>query len=838
MSDTTTTSGAGGDGSGPDEPGGTTTETPEPSGSIEPIEIQEEMERSFLDYAMSVITDRALPDARDGLKPVHRRILYGMHEQGVRPDRSHVKCARVVGDVVGKYHPHSPEAVYDALARLAQDFSLRHPLIDGHGNFGSPHDPPGAMRYTECRLSPIAMQMLDGIDEDTVDLRANYDGKESEPVALPARFPNLLVNGGTGIGVAMASNIPPHNLGEVIDATIHLIDNPEATPDDLMQFVKGPDFPTGGLILGRAGILDALRTGRGSIRMRARAEIEEGKKGTMIVVTELPYQTSAENIAEKAAELVNSKVIDGIRDIRNERANRINRLVFELKRDANALVVLNNLYKYTPMQTNFGVNTVALVDGIPRTLNIQQSLTAYVEHQVDVITRRSQYRLKKAQDRAHIVEGLLKALDMIDAIIALIRGAADRSAAREGLMAAPFEFSEIQANHILDLQLGRLTRLGRSDLESEMAELRQTIAELQTILDDPVKLRQVIKDELIKIKNDFATPRLTEITYDPGELGAEDLIEDEPLVFTMTKAGYVKSTAAGAFRTQGRGGRGVQGTKLKEEDLVTHIVHTTAHAFLLFFSNRGRVFRLKAHEVPMRERTARGTAVVNLLPLAPNEHIQAVIDTRDYEGERYLFFATKSGQVKKTLFAEYDKSRREGFIAINLREGDELVRVIQTAGHDDIFMVSRLGQTIRFSEEDVRPMGRDAAGVRGMKMKAGDEVVSCDVARDDVAILLITDAGYGKRTQLDKFNRQARGGQGVRGIKLTARKGYVASAFMVGLEDEIFLISSGGVTMRIPVRDVSSQGRDATGVRVMNLDQGQTVASVAPILASSDDEEQ
>ena len=837
MSDTTTTRGAGGDGDGPDGPDTPDTSGEESFGSIEPIEIQEEMERSFLDYAMSVITDRALPDARDGLKPVHRRILYGMHDQGVRPDRSHVKCARVVGDVVGKYHPHSPEAVYDALARLAQDFSLRHPLIDGHGNFGSPHDPPGAMRYTECRLSPIAMQMLAGIDEDTVDLRANYDGKESEPVALPARFPNLLVNGGTGIGVAMASNIPPHNLGEVIDATIHLIDNPEATPDDLMQFVKGPDFPTGGLILGRAGIMDALRTGRGSIRMRARAEIEEGKKGTMIVVTELPYQTSAENIAEKAAELANSKQIEGIRDIRNERANRINRLVFELKRDANALVVLNNLYKYTPMQTNFGVNTVALVDGIPRTLNIQQALTAYVEHQVDVITRRSQFRLKKATDRAHIVEGLLKALDMIDAIVALIRGAADRAAAREGLMAAPMEFSEIQANHILDLTLARLTRLGRTEYEAEMAQLRETIAELQSILGDPIKLRQVIKDELTEIKNEFATPRLTEITYDPGELGAEDLIEDEPLVFTMTKAGYVKSTAAGAFRTQGRGGRGVQGTKLKEEDLVTQIVHTTAHAFLLFFSNRGRVFRLKAHEIPMRDRTARGTAMVNLLPLAPNEHIQAVIDTRDYEGERYLFFATRSGTVKKTLFSEYDKSRREGFIAINLREGDELVRVIQTGGRDDIFMVSRLGQTIRFNEEDVRPTGRAAAGVRGMRLKTGDEVVSCDVARDDVAILLVTDAGYGKRTQLDRFNRQARGGQGVRGIKLTARKGYVASAFMVGLDDEVFLISSGGVTMRIPVRDVSSQGRDATGVRVMNLDAGQTVASVAPILASPEEDE-
>ena len=804
-------------------------------GGIEPIEIQEEMERSFLDYAMSVIVSRALPDARDGLKPVHRRILYAMHDLGVRPDRPHMKCARVVGDVTGKYHPHSDEAAYDALVRMAQDFSLRHPVIDGHGNFGTPDDPPAARRYTECRLAPIALQMLAGIDEDTVDFVDNYSGEFTEPSVLPSRFPNLLVNGSQGIAVGMATNIPPHNLGEVIDATVHLIDNPAATSDDLAQFVKGPDFPTGGLILGRAGILDAYRTGRGSIRMRARAEIEENKRGTFIVATEIPYQTSVGAIAVKIEELVRARDIDGIADVNDESAKGKTRLVIKLKRDANANVVLNNLFKHTPMQTSFGVNIVALVGGspgVPRTLNLAQVLTAYVEHQVEVVTRRSEFRLKKARDRAHIVEGLLKALDMIDQVIAMIRGSADRGAARDGLMAVPFEFSEIQANHILDMTLGRLTRLGRSELQDELAKLHQTIADLEAILGDSVLLRGVIKTELGEIRTQFATPRRAELTYDPGTESAEDFIDDVPLVVTMTKAGYVKTVAASAFRTQARGGRGVQGARLKDEDLITQVIHTTAHAFLLFFSNRGKVYRLKAHEVPLKDRTARGTHLANLLPLAADERIQAVVATRDYPEDRYLFFATKNGTVKKTPFSEYDKSRREGFIAINLNDGDELVRVIQTTGSDDVFMVSRNGVTIRFSEDDVRAMGRSAAGVRGMRMRPGDEVVSCDLAGDDVAILIITDAGFGKRTQLDRFSVQTRGGQGVRGIRLTARRGYVVAAFMVGLDDDVVLVSSAGVTIRLPVRDISSQGRDATGVRVMNLDDGQVVASVAPILTA------
>ena len=803
---------------------------------IEPIEIQEEMERSFLEYAMSMITSRALPDARDGLKPVHRRILFGMHELALRPDRPFMKCARVTGEVMGKFHPHNQQAIYDALVRMAQPFSLRNPIVDFHGNYGSPDFPPAAERYTECRLAPLANHMLASIDEDTVDFVANYTNEFEEPTVLPGRFPNLLVNGSQGIAVGMATNIPPHNLAEVIDATIHLIDHPDATPDDLMAFVKGPDFPTGGFILGRAGILDAYRTGRGSIRMRARAEIQDTKTGTAIVVTELPYQASAAALEQRVAELVNSREIEGIRDIQNLSAGLDTKIVFPLKRDANANVVLNNLYKHTPLQSSFGVNMVALVDGVPRTLTLPQLLTAYVDHQVDVVTRRSQFRLRKAQDRAHIVEGLLKALDMIDAIITLIRGSADRAAARIGLMAEPFEFTEVQANHILDMTLGRLTRLGRSELEEEMAKLRETIAELEAILADPGKLRGVIKAELGEVRSKFASPRRAEITFDPGDIGVEDLIDDEPLVVTMTKAGYIKTVAAGAFRSQGRGGRGIQGARLKEEDLVTTVIHTTAHAYLLFFSNQGKVYRLKAHEVPMKERTARGTAIVNLLPLAPDEHIQAIIDTREFGDDEFLVFATRLGQVKKTTFSEYDKSRRDGFIAINLKEGDELVRVIRTAGSDDIFMVSRLGQTIRFSEEEVRPTGRAAQGVIGMRLRDDDEVVSCDVFRDDAAILLVTDAGFGKRTQLDKFPKKGRGTMGVKGIKLTARRGYVVAAFMVGLDDEIMVVSSSGTTMRQPVRGIPSQGRDATGVRVVNLDQGATVASVAPILASDEND--
>jgi DNA gyrase subunit A len=809
-------------------------------GNIEPVEIQEEMERSFLDYAMSVITSRALPDVRDGLKPVHRRILYGMYEGGMRPDRSHKKSASAVGDVMGKFHPHGDSAIYDALARMAQDFSLRYPLIDGHGNFGSPdpNDRPAAMRYTEARLAPLAMQLIGEIDEDTVDRSATYDGANQEPVVLPARFPNLLINGGGGIAVGMATNIPPHNLREVIDATLHLIDNPDATPDDLMRFVQGPDFPTGATILGRAGLVDMYRTGRGSIRMRAVAEIEEDGRGTRIVVTQVPYQTSAEGIGTKIAEIVNDRRIEGIRNVANHSEGDTIRLVIELKRDANAQVVLNQLYKHTPMQTNFPAHILALVDGVPRLLNLRDALFHYVAHQVEVVRRRSEYRLRRAQDRLHIVEGYLKALDHIDAIIALIRGSESAEAARDALMAQPYEFSETQARHILDMQLRRLAQLEHQNLRDEANELAQTIAELEAILGDEVKLRTVIKDELGEIREKYGDDRKTEITIDPGDLAELDLIEDEELVVVLSQKGYTKTVPVDQFRTQGRGGRGVRGGNLRDEDYVEHLLTTTAHSYLLFFSNRGRVYRLRAHEIPLKDRTARGTALVNLISLQPDEHIQAVIDTRTYEEGAYLFFATHNGMVKKTRMSEYDSSLRTGLIAINLNDGDELVRVVQTTGSDDMFMVSRDGMTIRFSEDDVRPMGRATAGVRGMRLRNDEDgVVSCDLARDDAVMLFVSSSGHGKRTRLDAFNRQGRGGQGVRGMRITAARGQVVSAFTVVPGDEVLVFSSAGNIVRTAVDEISEQGRDATGVRVARLGEGDTVVAVARVLETENGEE-
>jgi DNA gyrase subunit A len=816
--------------------------TPPPSdddavvGYIEPIEINLEMERSFLEYSMSVIVSRALPDARDGLKPVHRRILYSMFDQGLRPDRPFAKCAKVVGEVMGTYHPHGDSAIYDALVRMVQDFSMRHPLISGHGNFGGtgPDEGAAAMRYTECRLAPLALEMLDSIDEETVDYEANYDNSTQQPVVLPSRFPNLLVNGSQGIAVGMATKIPPHNLGEVIDATLHLLADPAATPDDLMKFVKGPDFPTKAQILGRQGILDAYRTGRGSIKLRAVAEIEETNRDTRIIVTEFPYEVSVEAIEEKIFDLVKNGDLEGIAAVQNDSAGRQARLVIRLKRDANANVILNKLYKNTSLQTTFAVNMLALVDGVPRTLNLAQALTHYIAHQVDVVTRRTQFRLRKAEARAHIVEGLLKAIDMLDQVIATIRGSDDRPAARIALMSAPFSFSEEQANHILDMTLGRLTRLGRTELEDEMAKLRETIAELQSILASDVKLRGVIATEITAIRDKYATDRLTQIVNDPGELGVEDLIQDEEIVLTMTRAGYVKSVAADAFRTQGRGGRGVQGAKLKDEDLVDQVIHTTTLSHLLLFSNRGRVFRLRGHEIPMKERTAKGTAIVNLLNLQPQESIQAIVTTDDFPIDKFLVFATSNGTVKKTAFSEYDKSRREGWIAINLRDGDEVVRVVSTSGHDDLMMVTHRGMAIRFNEEEVREMGRDATGVRGIKLREDDHAISLDVVREDADLFVVTDTGFGKRVKTERFNRQGRGGQGVRAIKLTAARGFVVESFMVRLDDEVLLISSGGVLIRTPVREISSQGRDATGVRVMNLDEGHAVAAVA-LVPNEDD---
>ena len=822
----------------------TDNDTDEPD-DITVIEIQEEMESSFLDYAMSVIISRALPDVRDGLKPVHRRILWGMFDQGFRPDRNFVKCARVSGDVAARFHPHGTSAIYDALARMAQPFSLRHPLIAFHGNYGSPEDPPAADRYTECRLSPLAMQMLADIDEDTVDFADNYSAEFQEPTVLPARFPNLLVNGVQGIAVGMATNIPPHNLDEVCAAVVHLLRNPDATIDDLMEFVRGPDFPTGGQILGRVGIESAYRTGRGSVKMRAKVEIEEKGQTQSIVVTELPYQVSAGAVARKIAELVNNRELEGIRDINDESSGDDTRFVITLKRDANPEVVLNNLWKATPLQTSFGVNMVALVGGVPRTLNLLDALQAYVDHQIDVITRRSQYRLDIAEKRLHIVEGLIKALDLIDEIIATIRASEDRTAAREALMAGitpesggeAVAFSEVQANHILDMQLGRLTRLGRADLETEQTELTETITGLQEILGDENKLREVIVDELGEVRETFAEPRRSSLEIDPGEFDIEDLIDDDPLVFTMTATGYVKTTPAEEFRAQGRGGRGIAGAKLKDEDTITQMIQTSAHSYLLFFSTRGRVYRLKAHEIPVASRTSRGTAIVNLLPLQDGETIQAIIDTRDYETMRYLFFATAKGRVKKTRFNAYDSSLKAGLIAIKLNDDDELVEVIPTNGVFDILLSSRFGQTIRFKESQVREMGRNAAGVIGLKFKkAGDELVACDIARDGATLLHITEQGFGKRTSVDEYPTKGRGGMGVVGIKIVDEKGPVVGTLVVDDDDEVLAVTRQGVMIRTRADDISIQGRSASGVKVISPDDDDQVASIALVSVEDDHE--
>ena len=806
--------------------------------SVQPIEIQHEMEQSFLDYPMSVITARALPDARDGLKPVHRRLLWSMFSTGIRPDRPHRKCATVVGDVIGNYHPHGDNAIYEAMVRMGQTFSLANTLIDPHGNFGSPSDPPAAYRYTECRLTDLAMRMVESIDEETVDLITTFDGSGEEPLVMPARFPNLLVNGSQGIAVGMATNIPTHNLTEIIDATLHLIDNPDATVADLMEFVQGPDFPTGGLIMGRAGLTSAFTTGRGSIRIRARAEIVEDGRNTQIVVTEIPYQQSIENIEQKIADAVDRKILDGIRELRNESAKGKTRFVIELKRDAPASVVLNNLYKHTPLQTSFAANMVALIDGVPRTINLADALNAYVQHQIEVVTRRSEYRLQQAGDRAHIVEGLLRALDLIDEIIALIRASEDRASALAELQLEPFEFSERQANHILDMQLGRLTRLGRTRLEEELVELQERIKELEEILNNETQLRSVIKSELSEVREEHDTPRRSQIVFDEGDMEIEDLIDNEPVVITLSKGGYIKSVAADTFRTQGRGGRGVQGARLKEDDILVRVLTTTAHSYLLFFTNKGKVYRLKAYQVPMMDRTARGTAVVNLLQLEPDEVVEALIDTQEFVADEFLLFVTRKGVVKKTAFTEYDKNRTNGLIAINLREGDELVRVIQVRESDDVVLVSSAGQAIRFAGDQVRPMGRSAAGVRGMKLRPDDVVVAAAATSEDDQrhLLTVTEGGYGKRTPIDAYPRKGRGTMGVKGIKLTeARGASVIGARMVDLDDEVIMVSSGGVLIRTAVSEIAEQRRDATGVKVMNVGEEETVAALSPVTLDLDE---
>jgi DNA gyrase subunit A len=813
----------------------------DPSGSIDEINLEDEVQTSFLEYAMSVIVSRALPDVRDGLKPVHRRILYAALESGLRPDRQHRKCAALVGEVMKRYHPHGDQAIYDALARLAQDFSTRYLLIDGQGNFGSVDgDPPGAMRYTECRLSSLATEMLRNIDEDTVDFTPNYDGVEDEPVVLPSRFPNLLVNGSSGIAVGMATNIPPHNLSEVIDAAVEILEKPDLAADEkkmlkaITKHIKGPDFPTGALILGKGGIADAYATGRGSIKMRAVCEIEEGPRGApRIVVTEFPYQVSPRRVAEKIAELVKGGRLEGIADVRDESSHAGTRFIVELKRNAVPQVVLNTLYKRTQLQENFGVNLLALDDGVPRTMNLAQVLQAYITHQIDVVVRRTRFRLRKAEDRSHILEGLIIALDRIDEVIELIRASANADEARQGLIVG-FGLSESQAQHILDMQLRRLTALEQDKIRDEHRQLQQAIAELKSILRDPAKVRTIVADELRDIKERFGDDRRSRLVPDEGEFDIEDLIADEDLVVSVSRDGYIKSVPLDTYRRQGRGGRGVRGTALKEGDIVDHLLTTTAHSYLLLFSNTGRVYRLKAHEIPKRDRTARGTAVVNVVAMRSDDRVAAVIDTRDYESYRYLLITTKKGVVKKTLFREYDSSRREGIIATTLRNGDEVVRVRPTSGNDDVLLITRKGKAIRFSEKAVRPMGRTATGVIGIRLDPDDEVVSCDVIRgDDEEVLIITEYGYGKRTKLSQFPRKGRGGKGVIAAKLTRPRGPIVGACVVRSDDEIFLISNGGVVIRMAVGTISRQGRPATGVRVMNLSHGTRVSAVAPVMGES-----
>jgi DNA gyrase subunit A len=799
-------------------------------GRVELIDIEHEVKTSFLDYAMSVIVSRALPDVRDGLKPVHRRILYSMHDAGIRPGTPFRKSARVVGDVMGWFHPHSNDAIYDALVRMGQDFASRYPLIQPQGNFGTVDDPPAAMRYTECRLERIATHLLDGIDEDTVDFVDNYSGERQEPTVVPSRFPNLLVNGSTGIAVGMATNIPPHNLGEVIDATIHMIENPEATAEDLLAFVKGPDFPTGAYIVGNRGVRDALLTGRGSVKMRAVTEIEEIRKGrTAIIVTEIPYQVSRDRIMEKIADGVRNKKIAGVADLRDESDRHGTRLVIELKREAIPQVVLNQLHKNTQLQETFGVNTVALVDGVPRTLNIAQMIGHYIDHQMEVIERRTRFRLGKAESRAHIVEGLLIALDNIDEIIRIIRGSEDTEEAKAALMSS-FSLSDVQAQHILDMPLRRLTALETSKLREEWDELQKLISFLKGLLEDPARRRKLIAQELTEIRDKFGDERRSRIIPDDGDLSLEDLIADEELVVTVTANGYLKAVNASAYRRQSRGGRGVKGTTLQEDDVIQQVVHTTAHSYLLFFTNRGRVHRIKAHQIPKKERTAKGVLVQSVMPLEPEELIQSVIDTRDYETHRFLVIATREGKVKKTKFTDFE-SRMAQLIAIKLNDGDEVVAVRKTKGENDIMLFTENGQGIRFSEDETRPMGRDTTGVRGVRLREGDRVVAMAVDEEGEEVLLLTSGGYGKRTKMSEFPQQKRGGIGVKAIKLTKVRGRLVGARAVKPGSEIFAISSAGIVIRTAVDTISRQGRNATGVKVMSPGEGGEVTAFVPVAA-------
>jgi DNA gyrase subunit A len=815
----------------------------------EPVDIQVEMQRSYIDYAMSVIVGRALPDVRDGLKPVHVRILWAMYDGGYRPDRGFFKCSRVVGDVMGQYHPHGDSAIYDALVRLAQPWSMRMPLIDGQGNFGSPgNDPPAAMRYTECRLAPLAMEMLRDIDKDTVDFRPNYDGRTPEPTVLPSRFPNLLINGSQGIAVGMATNIPTHNLREVASGVRWYLENFGASDEELLEAllerVKGPDFPTSGLIVGRRGIEDAYRTGRGSITMRAVVDIDEDARGRpCLIVTELPYQVNPDNLATKIAELVKDGRVNGIADVRDESSGRTGqRLVIVLKRDAVAKVVLNNLYKHTQLQDTFGANMLALVDGVPRTLRLDQLIRYWVAHQIEVVVRRTQYLLRHAQQRAHIVSALLRAIDRIDEVIALIRGSASASAAQQGLMDL-LEIDEEQARAILDMQLRRLAALERQALTDEYEDLMAKIADYEAILASPVRQRQIVGDELGEIVDKYGDERRTRIIPFDGDVTDEDLIAEEDVVVTITHGGYAKRTRTDLYRAQRRGGKGVRGAQLRTDDIVDHFFVTTTHRWILFFTNKGRVYRAKAYELPDTARDARGQHVANLLAFQPDERIAEILAIPDYSVAPYLVIATRSGLVKKSLLTDYDSPRSGGIIAINLREDDEVIAASLVSAEDDLLLVSRKAQSIRFhaSDDTMRPMGRATSGVIGMRFTDGDELLDMHVVREGADVLVATGLGYAKRTPSDQYPLQGRGGRGVLTARITDARGELVGALMVHPDDEVFAITSSGGVIRTSAAEVKLSGRQTMGVRLMNLAAGDSVVAIArnaETLADSVDEDE
>jgi len=800
--------------------------------TVLPIEIQKELRDSFLEYSMSVIVSRALPDVRDGLKPVHRRILFAMSESGLTPGRAYKKSAWTVGEVIGKYHPHGDAAVYDTMVRMAQTFAMRAPLVDGHGNFGSVDgDSAAAMRYTEARLQKISMELLRDLDKETVDFGPNYDESLSEPKVLPSRFPNLLVNGSAGIAVGMATNIPPHNLGEVIDAANLLIDNPEATIEQLMAVLPGPDFPTGGLIMGTDGMLDAYSTGRGSIKVRGKAHIEQTSTGrTRIIITEIPYAVNKAKLVTKIADLVREKKLTEISDLRDESDRKGMRVVIELKQACVPQVVLNKLYKHTPLQTSFGMNMLALVDGVPRTLTLREILSHYIEFQKEVITRRTRFELRKAEERAHILEGYVIALDNIDEVIKIIRSSADDAEARQRLIGR-FSLSETQADAILEMRLRRLTGLERGKIDGELAELREKIAWHQKVLGDVSLVLQIIKDEMGEVRAKFADARRTEITGVAHDLDVEDLIAEEDMVVTITKAGYVKRLPVATYRQQKRGGKGVAGVNLREHDFVEHLFISSTHDYVLFFSSAGKVYRLKVHELPVGSRHARGTAIVNLLPFATDERIAAVINTRGFDAEDYLLFATKKGMCKKTAMSAYDRSRRDGIIAINLRDGDELISVRRVGQGQRVIMVSTSGKAIMWDEADARPMGRDTTGVKGMAIKGDDAVLGMEIAPETSELFVVTERGYGKRTPAGEYPIQKRGGMGVKTIQVTAKKGPLAGMKIVQPEHELMLISEEGVVIRVRARDISRLGRSTQGVKVMNVSENDKVRAIARVSA-------